>query len=202
MGEIVQASAIDRADRPTALVQARSAGFGRQCIGVPGVKATFVRASIKSRLGTDAKSSVGFARNEQEQAVLHVEWTAHFDPGIELGGQRIPGQGARLIELPTEPAGAELGPTSDGDRVGLLNGAGDNDRITRRHRRELGRWRGGNGHYGLGRGEKSDQRLCGSFSTIQVWPLATSFWRSGVLPDAAASFCSTTALSKVGAGSS
>ena len=47
-----------------------------------------------------------------------------------------------------------------------------------------------------------DQIWCGSFSTIQVWPLATSAWRSGVLPEAAAAFCSMTALSKVGAGSS
>ncbi len=46
------------------------------------------------------------------------------------------------------------------------------------------------------------QSLCGSFSTCQVWPLATSFWRSGCLPEAAALFCSITALSKVGAGSS
>ena len=44
------------------------------------------------------------------------------------------------------------------------------------------------------------QSWCGSFSTCQVWPLATSAWRSGVLPDAAALFCSMTTLSKVGAG--
>ena len=43
------------------------------------------------------------------------------------------------------------------------------------------------------------QSLCGSFSTCQVWPLETSAWRSGVLPDAAAWFCSMTALSNVGA---
>ena len=47
-----------------------------------------------------------------------------------------------------------------------------------------------------------DQSLCGSFSTCQVWPLETSAWRSGVLPLAAAAFCSWTTLSKVGAGSS
>src|SRR5690348_13868403 len=46
----------------------------------------------------------------------------------------------------------------------------------------------------------ADQIWCGSFSTCQVWPLATSAWRSGVLPDAAALFCSRTALSNVGAG--
>ena len=36
----------------------------------------------------------------------------------------------------------------------------------------------------------ADQSLCGSFSTCQVWPLVTSAWRSGVLPEAAAAFCS------------
>src|SRR5947209_20621488 len=48
----------------------------------------------------------------------------------------------------------------------------------------------------------ADQSLCGSFSTSQVWPLLTSFWRSACLPAAAALFCSITALSNVGAGSS
>src|SRR4051812_32290280 len=48
----------------------------------------------------------------------------------------------------------------------------------------------------------ADQSLCGSFSTIQVWPLLTSFWRSAVLPEAASRFCSSTASSKVGRGSS
>ena len=48
----------------------------------------------------------------------------------------------------------------------------------------------------------ADQSLCGSFSTCQVWPLETSAWRSAFLPDAAAAFCSITADSKVGAGSS
>src|SRR3954447_473253 len=48
----------------------------------------------------------------------------------------------------------------------------------------------------------ANQSLCGSFSTIQVWPLETSAWRSGVLPLAAARFCSMTAASKVGRGSS
>lgn len=46
------------------------------------------------------------------------------------------------------------------------------------------------------------QIACGCLSTIQVWPLATSFCRSGALPSATALFCATTALSKVGAGSS
>src|SRR6476661_11203038 len=50
--------------------------------------------------------------------------------------------------------------------------------------------------------EAADQSLCGSFSTCQVWPLETSFWRSGVLPDAAAWFCSMTADSNVARGSS
>src|SRR6185369_9059793 len=46
----------------------------------------------------------------------------------------------------------------------------------------------------------ADQSLCGSFSTIQVWPLETSACRSAALPFAAAAFCSMTAASKVAAG--
>ena len=47
---------------------------------------------------------------------------------------------------------------------------------------------------------RHDQISRGSLPTIQLWPLETSACRSGFLPAAAATSCSRTALSKVGAG--